>query len=116
MFALIFTVLGTLLPAILKNRGVIGDSTNNLIPGLLGPVESLIANLKAGQSKTTDLLAVLAAASGAIAVLKATTNLPADTLTEIAGIDKDIQAALAGYARAGAGFDPTIYVQTPEVA
>jgi len=115
MFLTIFTILGNLIPSILQNRGVIGQSTDNLISGLLGPAEALIAALRSGQSKTNDYLAVLAAAAGVIAVLKSTTNLPADTLTQIAGVDKDIQAALAGYAKAGAGFDPTIYVQTPEV-
>jgi hypothetical protein len=115
MLALILNVIGILVPTILQNTGVIGASTSNLITGLLGPVETLIANLKAGQSKTTDALAVLAAASGVIAVLKATTNMPAEVLTQIAGVDKDVQAALSAYAAGGTGLDLTKYTQAPEV-
>lgn len=115
MLTLILTIIGTLVPTLLKNAGVIGANTQNLITGLLTPVETLFANLKAGSTKTSDYLASLAAISGVITVLKANTNLPAATLTEVNNLDLDVQAALAAYAQAGAGFDPSLYAPIAEV-
>lgn len=109
MFTMIFSILGSLVPAILQNSGVIGTKTSNLISNLLNPVQTLIANLQAGSSKTSDALAVLAAASGVIAVLKAETSLPADVLTQINGLDLDVQKALSAYVQAEKGYDVTIY-------
>lgn len=112
----VFSIVGPLLTSILANRGVIGTNTQNLINGLSGPLSNLFTSLAAGTTKTSDALAVLAAASGAISVLKSTTNLPADVLTQINALDADIAAALAAYAKAGAGFDATLYTQTAEVS
>lgn len=109
LFTLIMTIAGTLVPAILNNSGVIGAGTAGLIASLAGPVEQLIAGIKSGQSKTSDALAALAAISGVIAVLKAQTNLPAAVLTEIDNVDKDVQAALAGWAKAGEGYNQSLY-------
>ena len=100
MLATILTLIGTLVPSILANNGVIGTNTQNLITGLMTPLEGLLANLKAGTTKTADGLAVLAAIQGVINVLKATTNLPPDMLTQINNLDADVQAALTAYARA----------------
>lgn len=116
MLATILAIVGNLIPAILLNRGVIGSSTATLIASLLSPVQTLIANLmKSGSTTTSDFLAVLAALSGVIGVLKTTQNLPADVLTQINGADKDVQAALLAYAKAGTGFDITVYGQIAEV-
>lgn len=118
MLALITSILsiaGPLITSILANRGVIGTNTQNLINGLSGPLANLLATLAAGTTKTQDALAVLAAAQGAVAVLKATTGLPADTLAQINNIDLDITAALAGYATAGSGFNASLYTVTAEV-
>lgn len=115
MLASILAILGTLVPTILQNRGVIGAGTDNLITSLLTPIETLIANLKSGQSATQNGLAALGAAAGVIAVLKATTNLPADVLTQINNVDLDVQAALTAYVKAGAGFDISVYTVTSEV-
>lgn len=109
MLLAILTIVGSLVPSILANAGVIGASTQNLINSLIGPVESLIASLKAGQSKTADALAALAAISGVITVLKAQPGLPADLLTQIDNVDKDVQAALVGWVAAGKGFDVQNY-------
>lgn len=115
MLTLILTIIGTLVPTILKNTGVIGANTQNLITGILSPVETLFANLKAGTTKTADYLAALGAISGVITVLKSTTNLPAAVLTEVNDLDADVAAALAAYASAGAGFDPSLYAPIAEV-
>lgn len=115
MLTLILTIIGTLIPTLLKNAGVIGANTQNLITGIVTPVETLLAGLKAGTTRTADYLASLAAISGVITVLKGTTNLPAATLTEVQNLDADVQAALAAYAQAGDGFDPTLYAPIAEV-
>lgn len=116
MLATILTLIGALVPTILQNAGVIGASTNTLITNLLGPVETLIANLKSGQSATQDGLAALAALTGVIAVLKSNTNLSPAVLTQIANVDADVQAALAAYATAQAGYNAGLYTQIVPVA
>lgn len=116
MLTTILTILGTLAPTILQNAGVIGPSTTNLITNLLGPVETLIGNLKSGQSATQDGLAALAAMAGVIAVLKANTSLSPEVLTEIANVDADVHAALAGYAVAQSGYNSGLYTQISPVA
>lgn len=115
MLTTILNIVGILTGVLGSQKGVIGTASN-LINGLLTPVEQLIANLKAGHTVTNDILATLAAASGVVAVLKATTGLPADILTQIEGVDKDVQAALAAYATAGTGYDATLYTQDSPVA
>jgi hypothetical protein len=69
-----------------------------------------------------DGLAVLAAASGVIAALRAshdTTNplqfFPPELLTQIDNVDKDIQAALAAYVNAGKGLDLSLYAPIANV-
>lgn len=116
MLTTILTILGSLVPTILQNTGVIGAGTNTLITNLLAPVETLIANLKAGQSATQDGLAALAAMAGVIAVLKANTSLSPAVLTQIANIDADVQAALTGYALAQAGYNAGLYAPIAPVA
>lgn len=116
MWMLILSIVGTLVPSILANRGVIGDSTDQLIASLMGPITTLIAGLKAGTTKTTDGLAILAAASGVIAVLQSKTGLSPTVLTEIEDVNKDIQAAFVAYALAGTGFDITRYSPIASVA
>lgn len=114
MLTTIFSIVGILTSVLGSQSGILG-SVSKLISGLLTPVQTLIANLKTGNSVTTDILATLAAASGVIAVLKATTGLPADVLTQINGVDKDVQTALTEYAQAGVGYDSTLYTQDPLV-
>lgn len=116
MLTLILTAVGMLVPQLLKNANVIGPNTQNMINGILSPIETLFGNLKSGTTKTGDYLASLAAISGVITALKATTNLPADALTVAQDLDADVAAALAAYAKAGAGFDPSLYVPNTEVA
>lgn len=115
MLAAILAIVGTLVPAILTNRGVIGQQTDSLINSLLSPVENLIADLKSGNTKTQNALAALAMASGVIITLKGTTGLPAELLTQLNNVDVDIQAALAAYAKAGTGLDLTVYIPPTEV-
>jgi hypothetical protein len=116
MFPTILSIVGLLVPQILLNRGVIGASTDTLITGLMGPVSQVIAGIKAGTSKTQDGLAALAAASGVIAVLKSTTGLSPDLLSQVDDIDKDVQAALVAYAKAGTGLDLSVYAQIAPVS
>lgn len=115
MLLTIFSILGALIPTILTNRGVIGESTDTLIQNLLGPITALIASIKGGSTTTSAYLAALAALSGVVTVLKSVKTLPADVLTEINNIDLDIAAALSAYATAGAGFDPNAYKPIAEV-
>lgn len=105
----IFGIVGPLITSILANSGVIGANTQNLINGLSVPLSNLITSLANGTTKTQDALAVLAAAQGAVAVLKATTGLSPTALTEANNIDADIAAALTAYATAGAGFNAALY-------
>lgn len=115
MLTTILTILGSLVPTILQNSGIIGASTTTLVTNLLAPVETLIANLKSGQSSTQDGLAALAAMAGVIAVLKADTSLPPAVLTQIANVDQDVQAALSGYAVAQTGYNAGLYGQIAPV-
>lgn len=116
MLTTIFSIVGILASILGQYKGVLGTA-GTLTTSLLTPVENLIASLRSGQqSVTSEVLAALAAASGVIAVLKATTGLPADVLTQINGVDKDVQAALTAYAQAGAGFDASLYTQIAPVA
>lgn len=115
MLTTILTILGALVPTILQNSGVIGSSTSTLITNLLGPVETMLGNLKSGQSTTQDGLAALAAMAGVIAVLKTNTSLSPTVLAEIANVDADVQAALAGYAVAQSGYNAGLYAQIAPV-
>lgn len=114
MLTTIFNIVGILTSVLGSQKGALG-TVSTLISSLLIPVEALIANLKSGQSVTNDILATLAAASGVIAVLKSTTGLSADVLSQIDGVDKDVQAALSNYAKAGVGYDASLYTQDAPV-
>lgn len=116
MLTTILTILGTLVPAILANTGVIGAGTSTLISSLFAPVSALLTSIASGQSKTQDALSALGAMAGVIAVLKATPNMPAAELTKIGNIEADVQAALAAYVKAEGGLDLTIYSQIAPVA
>ena len=116
MLASILTIIASLVPTILANSGVIGTQTSSLITNLLGPVENLFAALKSGNSTTTDALAALAALSGTIQVLKQNTSLSPTVLTEINGLDLDVQKALADYALAQGGYNASLYPQIAPVA
>jgi hypothetical protein len=116
MLTTILTILGTLVPVILSNSGVIGASTATLISSLAAPVAGLFTSIGSGQTKTQDTLSALGAMQGVIAVLKATPNMPVATLTQIGNIEADVQAALAAYVKAEGGLDLTIYQQIAQVA
>lgn len=109
MLSIIFSAIPIIL-SVLSGSGLVPATVTSLTSNLLGPVESLIASLKSGQSKTADALAALAALSGVIAVLKAQPNLPADKLTMIENVDKDVTAALKAYAQAENGYDQSLYL------
>lgn len=115
MLTPILTILATLLPTILANSGVIGSPTAALLSNLIGPVEALFAAMKAGNTKTSDALAVLAALAGTIQVLKKNTSLPPMVLAEINGLDLDVEKALAEYALAQGGYAPALYAQIAPV-
>lgn len=108
MLSVIFGAIPVIL-SILSGSGVIPQTATTLTANLLAPVETLIANLKSGTSKTQDALAALAALSGVIAVLKSQPNLPADLLTQINNVDQDVQAALKAYGQAANGYDISLY-------
>jgi hypothetical protein len=116
MLASILTIIAPLVPTILANAQIIGPGTASLIANLLGPVQTLISGIMSGTTKTEDALAVLAALSGTIQVLKQNTSLSPATLTEINGIDQDIQKALGQYALAQGGYNASLYTQIAPVA
>ena len=115
MLGTILTILGTLVPSILANSGVIGASTSTLITNLLGPVSNLLANIGAGHSKVEDGLAALGAMQGVVTVLEAVPGLPQPFLAQLADITADIKAALAAYVKAEGGLDLTVYQQIGQV-
>ncbi len=116
MLTSILTIVASLVPTILANSGVIGAPTASLITNLLGPLETLFADIKSGNSATTNALAALAALSGTIQALKQNTNLSPTVLTEINGLDMDVQKALADYALAQGGYAASLYPQIAPVA
>lgn len=104
----IISLLASVLGSVLESRGIIGANTDNLITSLVGSAGTLITNLQAGVSKSQDALAVLGALSGVIATLKATTGISADTLTQLDGLDLDVQKALAAYVQSAKGVDLSV--------
>ena len=116
MLTSILMIVATLVPTILANSGVIGTPTASLITNLMGPIETLFAGIKSGNSTTADALAALAALSGTIQVLKQNTSLAPSVLSVINGLDLDVEKALADYALAQGGYTASLYAQIAPVA
>lgn len=116
MLSLILSTLGTLVPIVLQNTGVIGANGAQLASTLSNLGISLFTSIKAGGSDVQDGLAALATLSGVLAVLKSNTGISADVLTQIDNLDKDVTAGLKGYALAGEGLDLTLYGPLPLVS
>ncbi len=114
MLPIIFSAIPVILQ-ILSGAGLVPATVTNLTSNLLTPVENLIATIKSGSTVTDDVLASLAALSGVIAVLKATTGLSPEVLTQINNVDLDVTAALKAYANAEAGLNLSLYGQIQPV-
>jgi hypothetical protein len=103
-----------------------GVNAGLLVSGLGAPFEPLAAQLEAainplvesiGTSSSTDteVMAGYAATIGVLAVLKATTGLPADTLTKIEGYIEAAQDGTAGYVKGQSGFVAANYAPTTPI-
>jgi hypothetical protein len=102
------SLLVNVVMAALQSAGVTSPAITSLVTSLESTVVPLIANLTAGNSKTSDVLAVLGALSGVIATLKAQTGLNPTVLTQLNTLDEAVTAALAAFVQAGKGLDLTV--------
>ena len=100
---------------IAQNQGVIGAGTTNLITALLGPLGTLIASFRAGNTAADDTAAVLGSLMGVLTVLQSNTNLSPAILAEVKGMLADVQAALAAYVQSGKGIDLSVLTPVPLV-
>jgi hypothetical protein len=112
----LITMLVNVAMVALQAAGVTTPGVSGLVTSLEGTVLPLFANLSAGKSKTSDVLAVLGALSGVITTLKQQTGLDPKLLTQLNALDTDVQAALAAYVQAGKGIDLTTLGQIAPVA
>ena len=99
----------------LQAAGVTTPSITGLITSLESTVTPLIANLTAGNSKTSDVLAVLGALSGVITTLKNQTGISPALLTQLNDLDQAVTAALAAYVTAGKGIDLSVLTPIPNI-
>lgn len=120
MFQTIMSIFGTLAPlvgAAFGTKGAqIGSAAGTLATNLSGPIVNLINANAAGNSTAADYLAALGILQAALAVLKSTTNLAPNILTQIGDIDSDLQAANVAFISAQGGFNPALYAPIDAVA
>jgi hypothetical protein len=108
MLITILTLLGTLLPVVLKGFGV-STTIDNLIPAMT----SAIAEITTGILNKTPVSSSLTALQTALAALKADTSLSPVILSDINEGVSVLQAAITAYQAAQAKTDPTTLTPLP---
>ena len=114
----IVAIINMLLPVLanlLGSTGATNPALTNLISQLGAGITTLIANLIAGKSATSDITAVLQAIQAEVNALKAGTSL--FTLNEancINALDKAVQDALTSYTAAQATDNPALLTPLTE--
>ncbi len=111
----IITLIVNVALAALQSAGIVTPAITSLTTSLESTILPLVTNLSAGNSSTSDVLAVLGALSGVIATLKAQTGLNPTLLSQLNTLDTAVTAALAAYVQGGKGIDLSVLTPIPLV-
>lgn len=107
----IVTIVSVLLQVVMSSlqaAGVTTPSITALITGIETAILPLFTNLGKGTSNLSDVLASLAALSGVISTLKATTGISPALLAQLNTLDTAVEAAISAYLTSQKGYDPTL--------
>lgn len=110
MLSIILTLIGTILPTLLKSFGV-STTLDNLIPAMITAIQQIIA----GITNKTPVVSSLAALQTALAALQADTSLSPVILSDISEGVAALQAAITAYQKALLVTDPTNLTPLPPV-
>ncbi|MHB8303616.1 MAG: hypothetical protein ACYDC6_12375 [Acidobacteriaceae bacterium] len=101
----LLTVLGNTTLLTLQTAGVVNPAVSALALTFEQTVMPLIANLSAGQSKLSDVLAVLAAVQGTLTTLRKQTGLSALQMDAIGLAEAMVTGGIDGYMVSQKGLD-----------
>lgn len=103
-FLPLLSLLSNVVMVVLQSAGVATPGISALVTSLESSVLPLIANLTAGNSKMSDVLAALGALSGVISTLQGSGVSP-ELMDQLNLLDGSVKAALAAYVQSGKGID-----------
>jgi hypothetical protein len=106
----ILTLVGTILPSVLKGFGV-SSTIDNLIPAMTTAITQIIA----GITNKTPVVSSLAALQTALTALQADTSLSPVILGDISEGVADLKAAIVAYQQAQTVTDPSTLTPLPTV-
>jgi hypothetical protein len=110
MLLTILTLIGTILPSVLKGFGV-SSTIDNLIPAMTTAITQIIA----GITNKTPVVSSLAALQTALTALQADTSLSPVILGDISEGVADLKAAIVAYQQAQTVTDPSTLTPLPTV-
>ena len=108
MLITILTLVGTLLPVLLKAFGV-NSTIDNLIPALTAAIGGIVTGIQTKQPVTAELTAL----QTALAALEADTSLSPVILGDISEGVADLKAAITAYQAAQTTTDPSTLTPLP---
>jgi hypothetical protein len=110
MLLTILTLIGAILPSVLKGFGV-SSTIDNLIPAMTTAITQIIA----GITNKTPVVSSLAALQTALTALQADTSLSPVILGDISEGVADLKAAIVAYQQAQTVTDPSTLTPLPTV-
>ena len=110
MLLTILTLIGAILPSVLKGFGV-SSTIDNLIPAMTAAITQIIA----GITNKTPVVSSLAALQTALTALQADTSLSPVILGDISEGVADLKAAIVAYQQAQTVTDPSTLTPLPTV-
>jgi hypothetical protein len=110
MHLTILTLIGAILPSVLKGFGV-SSTIDNLIPAMTTAITQIIA----GITNKTPVVSSLAALQTALTALQADTSLSPVILGDISEGVADLKAAIVAYQQAQTVTDPSTLTPLPTV-
>lgn len=108
MLLTILTLIGTLLPVLLKAFGV-NSSIDNLIPAMTAAISGIVTGIQTKQPVNAELTAL----QTALAALEADTSLSPVILGDISEGVADLKAAITAYQAAQTTTDPSTLTPLP---
>ena len=111
MLLTILTLIGSLLPTVLKGFGI-STTIDNLITALTGAIAGIVTGITTRQPVTTELTIL----QSALAALRADTSLSPVILGDIQEGVADLEAAIEAYQAAQVKTDPSTLTPLPPVA